>query len=134
MLESGTCPEQSRVREGAVGDESRHLSGSTRSSIPRRGGVPGTHHAPPSPTQALPGSAHGETADIRSVRWAIWSPDLGAGEAEVVLPLRGGACRGPCQTLVYRTPTSGRSSRQVRARFCAAKYTGTLPVLGRACR
>uniref|UniRef100_A0A8B9RT26 Nephrocystin 4 n=1 Tax=Accipiter nisus TaxID=211598 RepID=A0A8B9RT26_9AVES len=54
------------------------------------------------------------TADIRSVRWAIWSPDLGAGEAEVVLPLRGGACRGPCQTLVYRTPTSGRSSRQVR--------------------
>uniref|UniRef100_A0A663DVK1 Nephrocystin 4 n=1 Tax=Aquila chrysaetos chrysaetos TaxID=223781 RepID=A0A663DVK1_AQUCH len=54
------------------------------------------------------------TADIRSVRWAVWSPVLGAGEAEVVLPLRGGACRGPCQTLVYRTPTSGRSSRQVR--------------------
>ncbi|XP_069638953.1 nephrocystin-4 isoform X2 [Haliaeetus albicilla] len=62
--------------------------------------------------KALPGSAHGETADIRSVRWAIWSPVLGAGEAEVVLPLRGGACRGPCQTLVYQTPTSGRSSRQ----------------------
>ncbi|XP_029873112.1 nephrocystin-4 isoform X1 [Aquila chrysaetos chrysaetos] len=62
--------------------------------------------------KALPGSAHGETADIRSVRWAVWSPVLGAGEAEVVLPLRGGACRGPCQTLVYRTPTSGRSSRQ----------------------
>ncbi|XP_010563690.1 PREDICTED: nephrocystin-4 [Haliaeetus leucocephalus] len=66
--------------------------------------------------KALPGSAHGETADIRSVRWAIWSPVLGAGEAEVVLPLRGGACRGPCQTLVYQTPTSGRSSRQVRGK------------------
>ncbi|XP_074416551.1 nephrocystin-4 isoform X2 [Larus michahellis] len=59
--------------------------------------------------KALPG---GEAADMRSVRWALWSPVPGAGEAEVVLPLRGGACRGPCQTLVYRTPPSGRSSRQ----------------------
>ncbi|XP_075028274.1 nephrocystin-4 isoform X1 [Calonectris borealis] len=62
--------------------------------------------------KALPGSAHGEVADMRSVRWAVWSPVLGAGEAEVVLPLRGGARRGPCQTLVYRTPLSSRSSRQ----------------------
>lgn len=99
-----------------------------------RRGARHSPRSPLSPPQALPGSARGETADIRSVRWAVWSPDLGAGEAEVVLPLRGGACRGPCQTLVYRTPTGGRSSRQVRARFCAAKYTGTLPVLGRACR
>ncbi|NXV35392.1 NPHP4 protein, partial [Rissa tridactyla] len=59
--------------------------------------------------KALPG---GEAADMRSVRWALWSPVPGAGEAEVVLPLRGGACRGPCQTLVYQTPPSGRSSRQ----------------------
>ncbi|NWT37748.1 NPHP4 protein, partial [Chroicocephalus maculipennis] len=59
--------------------------------------------------KALPGS---EAADMRSVRWALWSPVPGAGEAEVVLPLRGGACRGPCQTLVYRTPPSGRSSSQ----------------------
>uniref|UniRef100_A0A8C6JUA5 Uncharacterized protein n=1 Tax=Melopsittacus undulatus TaxID=13146 RepID=A0A8C6JUA5_MELUD len=57
--------------------------------------------------KALAGS---EAADMRSVRWALWSPD--AGEADVVLPLRGGAHRGPCQTLVYRTPP-GRSSRKV---------------------
>ncbi|KAF1562628.1 Nephrocystin-4, partial [Eudyptes schlegeli] len=62
--------------------------------------------------KALPGSASGEAADMRSVRWAVWSPVLGTGEAEVVLPLRGGPCRGPCQTLVYRTPPSSRSSRQ----------------------
>ncbi|NXN58937.1 NPHP4 protein, partial [Rynchops niger] len=59
--------------------------------------------------KALPG---GEAADMRSVRWALWSPVPGAGEAEVVLPLRGGACRGPCQALVYRTPASSRSSHQ----------------------
>ncbi|NXS76141.1 NPHP4 protein, partial [Pandion haliaetus] len=62
--------------------------------------------------KVLPGSACRETADIRSVRWAVWSPVPGAGEADVVLPLRGGACHGPCQTLVYRTPKSGRSSSQ----------------------
>ncbi|KAM6336525.1 nephrocystin-4 [Alca torda] len=59
--------------------------------------------------KALPG---GDAADMRSVRWALWSPVPGAGEAEVVLPLRGGARRGPCQALVYQTPPSGRSSRQ----------------------
>ncbi|NXN42392.1 NPHP4 protein, partial [Rhinoptilus africanus] len=59
--------------------------------------------------KALPG---GEAADMRSVRWALWSPVPGASQAEVVLPLRGGAHRGPCQTLVYRTPPSSRSSRQ----------------------
>ncbi|XP_050765301.1 nephrocystin-4 [Gymnogyps californianus] len=59
--------------------------------------------------KALPG---GEAANMRSVRWAVWSPVLGTGEAEVVLPLRGGARRGPCQTLVYQTPPSGRSSRR----------------------
>ncbi|KAM9217675.1 LOW QUALITY PROTEIN: nephrocystin-4 [Leptosomus discolor] len=64
--------------------------------------------------QVLPGSARGEAADMCSVRWAVWSPVLGTGEAEVVLPLRGGARRGPCQTLVYRTPPSSRSSRQGR--------------------
>ncbi|KAM6371470.1 nephrocystin-4 isoform 2-T2 [Pluvialis apricaria] len=62
--------------------------------------------------KVLPGSARSAAADMRSVRWAVWSPVQGAGEAEVVLPLRGGARRGPCQTLVYRTPPSGRSSRQ----------------------
>ncbi|XP_064326094.1 nephrocystin-4 [Phalacrocorax carbo] len=62
--------------------------------------------------KALPGSARSEAADMRSVRWAVWSPDLGAGEADVVLPLRGGAHRGPCQALVYRTPLSSRSSHQ----------------------
>lgn len=48
---------------------------------------------------------------MRSVRWAVWSPALGTGDTDVVLPLRGGACRGPCQALVYRTPPN---SRQVR--------------------
>ncbi|XP_072740117.1 nephrocystin-4 isoform X6 [Ciconia boyciana] len=62
--------------------------------------------------KALPGSTHGEAADMRSVRWAVWSPVLGTSEADVVLPLRGGARRGPCQALVYRTPPSSRSSRQ----------------------
>ncbi|KAM6045983.1 nephrocystin-4 isoform 3-T3 [Theristicus caerulescens] len=62
--------------------------------------------------KALPGSASSEAADMRSVRWAVWSPVLDAGEADVVLPLRGGARRGPCQTLVYRTPPSSRSSRR----------------------
>ncbi|XP_076212219.1 nephrocystin-4 isoform X2 [Aptenodytes patagonicus] len=62
--------------------------------------------------KALPGSASGEAADMRSVCWAVWSPVLGTGEAEVVLPLRGGPCRSPCQALVYRTPPSSRSSRQ----------------------
>lgn len=61
---------------------------------------------------------------MRSVRWAVWSPVLGTGEAEVVLPLRGGPCRGPCQALVYRTPPSSRSSRQVRACFCTANTRG----------
>ncbi|NWW94413.1 NPHP4 protein, partial [Rhynochetos jubatus] len=60
--------------------------------------------------KALAGSTRGEAADMRSVRWAVWSPL--PGEEEVVLPLRGGARRGPCQTLVYQTPSSGRSSRR----------------------
>lgn len=64
--------------------------------------------------QALSGSARSEAADMRSVRWAVWSPVPGTGDTEVVLPLRGGARRGPCQALVYRTPLSSRSSRQVR--------------------
>ncbi|KAM6240978.1 nephrocystin-4 [Porphyrio hochstetteri] len=62
--------------------------------------------------KALPGSARAEAADMCSVRWAVWSPVLGAGEAEVVLPLRGGAHRSPCQALVYRSVPSGRSSRR----------------------
>ncbi|KAM6116780.1 LOW QUALITY PROTEIN: nephrocystin-4 [Phoenicopterus ruber ruber] len=66
--------------------------------------------------KALPGSARSEAADMRSVRWAVWSPVLGAGEEEVVLPLRGGARRGPCQALVYRTPPSGRSSCQLQGK------------------
>ncbi|XP_071654470.1 nephrocystin-4 isoform X1 [Patagioenas fasciata] len=57
-------------------------------------------------------TARGEAADMRSVRWAIWSPVPGAGEAQVELPLRGGPRRGPCQALVYRTPPGGRGSRQ----------------------
>ncbi|KAM9521535.1 nephrocystin-4 isoform 1-T1 [Guaruba guarouba] len=62
--------------------------------------------------KALAGGARSEAADMRSVRWAVWSPELGAGEADVVLPLRGGAHRGPCQTLVYRAPPGSRSSRK----------------------
>ncbi|KFZ63786.1 Nephrocystin-4, partial [Antrostomus carolinensis] len=60
----------------------------------------------------LPSSSHSETTDMRSVRWAVWSPVPGANKAEVVLPLRGGAHRGPCQALVYRTLPSSRSSHQ----------------------
>uniref|UniRef100_A0A8C3Y3Y5 Nephrocystin 4 n=1 Tax=Catharus ustulatus TaxID=91951 RepID=A0A8C3Y3Y5_CATUS len=63
--------------------------------------------------KALSVSARSEAADMRSVRWAVWSPVPGAGDTDVVLPLRGGARRGPCQTLVYRTPPS---SRQVRGK------------------
>ncbi|NXM43828.1 NPHP4 protein, partial [Gymnorhina tibicen] len=62
--------------------------------------------------KALSGSARSEAADMRSVRWAVWSPVPGTGDTEVVLPLRGGARRGPCQALVYQTPLSSRSSRQ----------------------
>ncbi|XP_054250792.1 nephrocystin-4 [Indicator indicator] len=62
--------------------------------------------------KALPGSARSEVGDLCSVCWAVWSPVPGSREAEVVLPLRGGAHRGPCQTLVYRRPVSSRSSRQ----------------------
>ncbi|KAM4758582.1 nephrocystin-4 isoform 2-T2 [Cyanocitta cristata] len=62
--------------------------------------------------KALSGSARGEAADMRSVRWAVWSPVPGTGDTEVVLPLHGGARRGPCRALVYRTPLSSRSSRQ----------------------
>ncbi|NXA88375.1 NPHP4 protein, partial [Melanocharis versteri] len=62
--------------------------------------------------KALSGSARSEAADMRSVRWAVWSPVPGTGDTDVVLPLRGGACRGPCQALVYRTPQSSRSSWQ----------------------
>ncbi|KAL2296508.1 hypothetical protein Nmel_015827 [Mimus melanotis] len=58
--------------------------------------------------KALSGSARSEAADMRSVRWAVWSPVPGAGDTDVVLPLRGGAHRGPCQALVYRTPPSSR--------------------------
>ncbi|NWT19383.1 NPHP4 protein, partial [Vireo altiloquus] len=64
--------------------------------------------------KAPAGSARSEAADMRSVRWAVWSPVPGTGDTEVVLPLRGGARRGPCQALVYRTPLSSRSSQQVR--------------------
>ncbi|XP_065506154.1 nephrocystin-4 isoform X1 [Caloenas nicobarica] len=58
------------------------------------------------------GKARGEVADMRSVRWAVWSPVPGAGGVQVELPLRGGPRRGPCQALVYRTPPGGRGSRQ----------------------
>ncbi|XP_071431963.1 nephrocystin-4 isoform X2 [Pithys albifrons albifrons] len=62
--------------------------------------------------KAVSGSARGEAADMRSVRWAVWRPAPGISDTDVVLPLRGGACRGPCQTLVYQTPPSSRSSWQ----------------------
>ncbi|KAM6296277.1 LOW QUALITY PROTEIN: nephrocystin-4 [Aegotheles albertisi] len=61
--------------------------------------------------KALPGST--EAATMCSVRWAVWSP--GTGEGEVVLPLRGGARRGPCQALVYRTPPSSRQGKHVES-------------------
>ncbi|KAM6312701.1 LOW QUALITY PROTEIN: nephrocystin-4 [Podargus strigoides] len=60
--------------------------------------------------KVLPGSARSEAADMCSVRWAVWSPAPGASEAEVVLPLRGGARRSPCQALVYQSPPEGPGS------------------------
>ncbi|XP_018864294.1 nephrocystin-4 isoform X2 [Parus major] len=65
--------------------------------------------------KALSGSARSEAADMRSVRWAVWSPVLGTGDTDVVLPLRGGAHRGPCQALVYRTPPSSRQGKHVES-------------------
>ncbi|XP_066059184.1 nephrocystin-4 isoform X2 [Chamaea fasciata] len=65
--------------------------------------------------KALSGSARSEAADMRSVRWAVWSPVVGTGDTDVVLPLRGGACRGPCQTLMYRTPPSSRQGKHVES-------------------
>ncbi|XP_056187192.1 nephrocystin-4 isoform X1 [Falco biarmicus] len=61
--------------------------------------------------KALPSSACGEVTDLRWVCWATWSPVPGAGETEVVLPLCG-CHRSHCQTLVCRTPPSGRSSNK----------------------
>lgn len=71
--------------------------------------------------QALSGSARSETADMRSVRWAVWSPVPGTGDTDVILPLCGGARRGPCQALVYQTPPS---SRQVRVCWPLAALLG----------
>ncbi|XP_074414770.1 nephrocystin-4 isoform X3 [Zonotrichia albicollis] len=65
--------------------------------------------------KALSGSARSEAADMRSVRWAVWSPVPGTGDTDVTLPLRGGARRGPCQTLVYRTPPSSRQGKHVES-------------------
>ncbi|XP_064028147.1 nephrocystin-4 isoform X2 [Pogoniulus pusillus] len=86
--------------------------------------------------KALPGSARGEVRDLCSVCWAVWSPVLGTSRAEVVLPLHGGAHRGPCQTLVYRNPVSSRSSRQLQeqqvesgtVQFCFATDSEEHPV------
>ncbi|XP_039583757.1 nephrocystin-4 isoform X3 [Passer montanus] len=65
--------------------------------------------------KALSGSARSEAADMRSVRWAVWSPVPGTGDTDVILPLRGGARRGPCQTLVYQTPPSSRQGKHVES-------------------
>ncbi|KAM7030462.1 nephrocystin-4 [Acridotheres tristis] len=65
--------------------------------------------------KALSGSARSEAADMRSVRWAVWSPVPATGDTDVVLPLHGGARRGPCQTLVYRTPPSSRQGKHVES-------------------
>ncbi|KAF2979925.1 hypothetical protein EK904_013791 [Melospiza melodia maxima] len=65
--------------------------------------------------KALSGSTRSEAADMRSVRWAVWSPVPGTGDTDVILPLRGGARRGPCQTLVYRTPPSSRQGKHVES-------------------
>ncbi|NXB88901.1 NPHP4 protein, partial [Vidua chalybeata] len=65
--------------------------------------------------KALSGSARSEAADMRSVRWAVWSPVPGTGDTDVILPLRGGARRGPCQALVYRTPPSSRQGKHMES-------------------
>ncbi|NXP01075.1 NPHP4 protein, partial [Certhia brachydactyla] len=65
--------------------------------------------------KAQSGSARSEAADMRLVRWAVWSPVLGTGDTDVVLPLRGGSRRGPCQALVYRTPPSSRQGKHVES-------------------
>ncbi|NXR17397.1 NPHP4 protein, partial [Cinclus mexicanus] len=65
--------------------------------------------------KALSGSARSEVADMRSVRWAVWSPVPGTGDTDVVLPLRGGARRGPYQTLVYRTPLNSQQGKHVES-------------------
>ncbi|XP_038015634.1 nephrocystin-4-like isoform X3 [Motacilla alba alba] len=65
--------------------------------------------------KALSGSARSEATDMRSVRWALWSPVAGIGDTDVILPLRGGARRGPCQALVYQTPPSSRQGKHVES-------------------
>ncbi|XP_059722684.1 nephrocystin-4 [Haemorhous mexicanus] len=65
--------------------------------------------------KALSGSARSEAADMRSVRWAVWSPVPGTGDTDVTLPLRGGARRGPCQALVYQTPPRSRQGKHVES-------------------
>ncbi|NXP80298.1 NPHP4 protein, partial [Ramphastos sulfuratus] len=81
--------------------------------------------------KALPSSARDEVGDLFSVCWAVWNPVSGTSRAQVVLPLRGGAHRGPFQTLVYWNPVSSRSSRQVESgtvQFCFATDSEEHPV------
>jgi len=56
---------------------------------------------------------------MHTVRWALWSPFLGATSSPVLLSLRGGAHPSPGQTLVYRNPADSESSQQVRAALLA---------------
>uniref|UniRef100_A0A8C9EYL3 Nephrocystin 4 n=1 Tax=Pavo cristatus TaxID=9049 RepID=A0A8C9EYL3_PAVCR len=64
--------------------------------------------------KAAAGSALGPAAAMHTVRWALWSPFLGATSSPVLLPLRGGAHPSPGQTLVYRNPADSESSQQVK--------------------
>lgn len=64
--------------------------------------------------KAAAGSALGPAAAMHTVRWALWSPFLGATSSPVLLSLRGGAHPSPGQTLVYRNPADSESSQQVK--------------------
>ncbi|XP_019477989.1 nephrocystin-4 isoform X2 [Meleagris gallopavo] len=64
--------------------------------------------------KAAAGSVLGPAAAMHTVRWALWSPFLGATSSPVLLPLRGGAHPSPGQTLVYRNPADSESSQQVK--------------------
>ncbi|XP_015737984.1 nephrocystin-4 isoform X2 [Coturnix japonica] len=64
--------------------------------------------------KAAAGSALGPAAAMHTVRWALWSPFLGATSSPVLLPLRGGAHPSPGQTMVYRNPADSESSQEVK--------------------
>ncbi|OXB78109.1 UNVERIFIED_CONTAM: hypothetical protein H355_007251 [Colinus virginianus] len=64
--------------------------------------------------KAVSGSVLGPAAAMHTVRWALWSPFVGASSSPVLLPLRGSAHPNPGQNLVYRNPADSESCEQVK--------------------